>query len=291
MEADASTPDAETAVLGSGTGGDTPPVGGPVLLDEPHVGSTIDRYVVLAVAGRGGMGQVLRAYDPKLQREVALKIVSERALDADSRDRMLREARAMAQLSHPHVVAVYDAEDTAAGVVLVMEYLDGQTLRRWSQATERSWLEVLTLLQAAGRGLAAAHAAGLLHRDFKPSNVLVAESGAVKVTDFGLAKLASAGHTHDSGESHERLSGASLDGSLTHAGTVVGTPRYMAPRAAPQRAADPGGRPVLVLRRALGIAVRRPAVSGQVRGGAGCSRPSRAVRPGGRPAGPPCPAR
>ncbi|MCA9654554.1 MAG: serine/threonine protein kinase, partial [Myxococcales bacterium] len=209
----------------------------------PELGSSLGRYLVLEHVGRGAMGHVMRAYDPKLQREVAIKLVSNAVLDRSTRDRMLREARAMAQLSHPNVVAVYDAEESDSGVMLVMEYVPGQTLRGWTARARRGWAEVVERFVAAGQGLAAAHATGLLHRDFKADNVLVAATGGVKVTDFGLAKLAASAETKLTGESielsrdgleesstaREGSSGAALDSALTQAGTVMGTPRYMAP--------------------------------------------------------------
>ena len=254
-----SDPDARTTLLGAETdaAAAAPPAGRASAV--PEVGSSQGRYVVLETLGRGAMGCVLRAYDPKLQREVALKIVSGRTLEPTARERMLREARAMAQLSHPHVVAVYDAEESDDGVVLVMEYVPGRTLRGWVRSSPRPWPEIVAHFRQAGRGLAAAHAVGLLHRDFKPDNVLVAESGTVKVTDFGLAKPSSTGPRSGVGESVERsrsgaslsgasLSGASLSGAslpgvgldsvLTRVGTVMGTPRYMAPE---QHRDDPLG--------------------------------------------------
>jgi len=135
----------------------------------------------------------------------------------------------MAQLSHPNVVAVYDAEETPTGVVLFMEYVAGQTLRPWVQASRRPWAEVVACFVAAGRGLAAAHAKGLLHRDFKPDNVLVAASGEVKVADFGLAKLtAELKHGGPAGSLVPIPTEPSGD-PLTRTDAVMGTPRYMAP--------------------------------------------------------------
>lgn len=183
------------------------------------------------------MGRVLRAYDPKLQREVALKEIRREVLDAAAIQRLVGEARAMAKLSHPNVVAVYDVEILPpTHVVLVMEYVAGVTLKQWLAQRPRSWREVVQHFCAAGRGLGAAHQAGLLHRDFKPANVLVADVDAehpetsradrriVKVTDFGIAKLFGA---PASSESHASKDSSSDD--LTAVGTIVGTPRYMSP--------------------------------------------------------------
>ncbi len=204
---------------------------------EAGAGTTLGRFVVLEEVGRGGMGRVLRAYDPKLQREVALKVLRGEMLRGEGHARLVREAQAMARLSHPNVVAVYDVEDTPRGVVLVMELVDGVTLQRWLR-TERAWREVLASFVDAGRGLAAAHAQGLLHRDFKPANVLVASDGRVKVTDFGLAKSAPDGPASIQRASASfpsvdpsllESSEVSIADELTHAGTVIGTPKYMAP--------------------------------------------------------------
>jgi eukaryotic-like serine/threonine-protein kinase len=187
-------------------------------------GTSVSRYVALEQIGRGGMGRVLRAYDPKLQREVALKEVRRDALDDEATARLVAEARAMAKLSHPHVVAVYDVEQLEAGeVVLVMEYVAGRTLQGWLRIEDRSWRAIVDAFIQAGRGLAAAHEVGLLHRDFKPANVLVSERGTVKVTDFGLAKISD---TPSQASSLEMTRSAD---DLTEAGTVMGTPRYMAP--------------------------------------------------------------
>jgi eukaryotic-like serine/threonine-protein kinase len=190
------------------------------------IGTSIGRYVVLEEVGAGGMGRVLRAYDPKLQREVALKEVRNARLGEEGTKRLVAEARAMAKVSHPNVVAVYDVEQPLRDrVVLVMQYVAGQTLRTWLKKGPRPWREVVQAFRAAGRGLAAAHAAGVLHRDFKPANVLMGVDGSVKVTDFGLAKAV--GDTGSSGE--DKGASISFDEGLTMDGVVMGTPRYMAP--------------------------------------------------------------
>ena len=192
-----------------------------------------DRYVVLEEVGRGGMGRVLRAYDPKLQREVALKAVHGRELDTSSTRRLVAEARAMAKLSHANVVSVYDVIETEPNrVVLVMEYVAGPSLSAWLKQGPRAWSDVLACFVDAGRGLAAAHAAGLLHRDFKPSNVLVAKT-SLKVTDFGLAKLREASgdvSVDDASSRSGNGTGPALGSEgLTVSNVVLGTPRYMAP--------------------------------------------------------------
>jgi len=196
--------------------------------DEPELatGSMLSRYVVLEEVGRGGMGRVLRAYDPKLEREVALKQLHHRRLDVSAAARLVVEARAMAKLSNPHVVAIYDVEELGPDrVVLAMELVRGTTLSRWLRADQRHWSEIIDIFIQAGRGLVAAHAAGLLHRDFKPSNVLVSEEGTAKVMDFGLAKMPTANPSSDSGAGETVRQSV----ELTLDGTVMGTPRYMAP--------------------------------------------------------------
>ncbi len=194
-------------------------------------GQEIGRYLVIDELGHGGMGQVLRAYDPKLQREVALKILQVARMSELAQQRLVREARAMARLSHPNVVAVYDVEeDTEHGVVIAMEYVEGITLRRWLKRGP-TWSEIVAHFIEAGRGLAAAHAVGLMHRDFKPSNVLVGSDGRVRVTDFGLARMT--GATEDPRASPHvvgsRESTDSLSIELTEVGAVMGTPRFMSP--------------------------------------------------------------
>jgi eukaryotic-like serine/threonine-protein kinase len=232
-------------VIGSGSRDDdeTVAVTGPGSADAsgshdsstlPHAGRPLGRYLVIETLGRGGMGVVLRAYDPKLQREVALKIVRTLSLDESAQARLVREARAMARLAHPNVVSVYDVEldakEVDAGVVLVMEYVPGSTLRQWLAETSRSPTEIINAFVAAGRGLAAAHAEGLLHRDFKLDNVLVGSDDRVRVTDFGLARATGASDESDDRVSSDRVaSGGRVDDELTTVGTMLGTPRYMAP--------------------------------------------------------------
>ncbi len=199
------------------------------LAPEAQVGRSISRYVVLEEVGLGGMGQVLRAYDPRLQREVAVKLLRANVLSDEASARLVNEARAMAKVSHPNVVPVYDVETLPDGqIVLVMQYIAGRTLRSWTR-TPRPWREVVDTLVQAGRGLAAAHAAGLLHRDFKPANILLAEDGRVKVTDFGLAKPAARTLSMGSGEVGPAPRAEGSTETQTQAGTVLGTPRYMAP--------------------------------------------------------------
>lgn len=196
---------------------------------QSQVGKTISRYVVLEEVGLGGMGQVLRAYDPRLQREVAVKLLRANALSDEASARLVNEARAMAKVSHPNVVPVYDVETLPDGqIVLVMQYIAGKTLRTWTRESH-PWREVVDTLVKAGRGLAAAHAAGLLHRDFKPANVLLSDEGRVKVTDFGLAKPAARTLSMGSGEYVAVPTVESHNETQTKAGIVLGTPRYMAP--------------------------------------------------------------
>lgn len=189
------------------------------------------RYTVTDRIGQGAMGSVMRAQDARLRRAVALKLLRLDTVDASSRERMVREAHAMAQLSHPNVVAIYDVAQTRHGVLLVMELVEGQTLREWV-TPQRAWSEVVAAYAAAARGLLAAHREGIVHRDFKPANVLIGQDARqVKVADFGLAKLANEDELGQSvpDPSSETLSPSSGSAPLTQAGMVMGTPRYMAP--------------------------------------------------------------
>jgi serine/threonine protein kinase len=208
-----------------------------------RAGQKLGRYEVSARLGAGAMGVVYSALDPELGREVAIKVL--RRPDPLLRDRLSREARAMAQVNHPNVVAVYDVGTVDDQVYVEMELVRGQSLRQWQAARRRSVSEIVEIYVGAGRGLAAAHAAGVVHRDFKPDNVLIGEDGRPRVTDFGLAgSLARAAAPLDpaprargaGGPAAASSSGAaalrassSLEVSLTQTGVLLGTPVYMSP--------------------------------------------------------------
>jgi serine/threonine protein kinase len=210
-------------------------------------GTTVGRYVIVEKLGSGGMGTVYSARDPALGRRVALKLLrvdlSLRGETTQLRARLLREAQAMAKLSHPDVVTVYDVGTHEDQLFIAMELVLGGTLRQWCRAGARSWREVAAAYARAGRGLAAAHAAGLVHRDFKPDNVLIGVDQRVRVTDFGLARglQESEGSTAEMPTSSaERASPLrALAGALTRSGAILGTPAYMAPEQLRGQAADP----------------------------------------------------
>jgi serine/threonine protein kinase/tetratricopeptide (TPR) repeat protein len=192
-------------------------------------GSTVSRYIVIERIGHGAMGVVYAAYDPELDRRVALKLLRPegRHLE-DLRRRLLREAQALARLSHPNVVAVHDVGVCGDDVFLALELVEGTTLADWLKEP-RSWREVLRVFRDAGQGLAAAHAAGLVHRDFKPSNILIGRDGRVRVTDFGLARPKN--QVELSGELSASWGSPSVQdlSELTQTGALLGTPVYMAP--------------------------------------------------------------
>ena len=211
--------------------------------DEPTFvpGDRIGRYVILSSLGKGGMSVVYLAYDPELDRKVALKLMRVTMLGEKGKLRLQREAQALARLSHPNVVPVYDAGMVADQAFVAMEFVEGKTLRRWLHG-EHTWREKLAVMLDAGRGLAAAHAAGLVHRDFKPDNVLIGDDKRVRVLDFGLARLASVidGSIPPSSPSLDEppaseggvpmvpSSNPSMQ-ELTRADQLIGTPAYMAP--------------------------------------------------------------
>ncbi|MBX3206596.1 MAG: serine/threonine protein kinase [Labilithrix sp.] len=210
-------------------------------------GSTLARYVLLDVLGQGGMGVVYSAFDPRLDRKIAIKVLRRRVggEEPEDHERLLREAQAMARLSHPNVVAVHDVGTFEGSVFVAMEFVEGTTLGAWLETVgaERPWSARLAMLKAAGRGLAAAHAAGLVHRDFKPDNVLVGLDGRPRVTDFGIARSTLDGAEErepsraEASPSDEGRS-AALATPLTETGSILGTVGYMAPEQAAGEGAD-----------------------------------------------------
>jgi predicted Ser/Thr protein kinase len=193
--------------------------------EEPRVG----RYTVLRKLGSGGMGVVYAAFDESLDRKVAIKVLRDRKGDPEGQGRLLREAQALARLSHPNVVGVHDVGTTADGqIYIAMEFITGATLRDWLAEQPRSRAEILRVFAQAGRGLAAAHAVGLVHRDFKPDNVMVGIDGRVCVFDFGLARTTGERESGGRPSLTHRASVQRLVSSMTLAGTILGTPAYMA---------------------------------------------------------------
>ncbi len=198
-------------------------------------GDAIGRYLVLDPLGAGAMGVVLEAYDPELDRRVAIKLLRTDGSAGDAASdgvrRLQAEARALARLSHPHVVAVHDVGRFGDEVFIAMELVRGPTFAAWLRAATRPLASVLEVLLAAGDGLAAAHAAGVIHRDFKPDNVIVADDGRARVTDFGLARAAP-------GDALALADAPTRALATTRTGAIAGTPAYMAPELFAGAAAD-----------------------------------------------------
>ncbi|MCH9680219.1 MAG: protein kinase, partial [Deltaproteobacteria bacterium] len=199
-------------------------------MPDDDIGPTVGRYRVLGRLGEGAMGVVVRAYDPTLDREVALKLVRRRGDDpgaASASARLLREGQALARLSHPHVVPIYDVGHSPDGVFVAMHLIEGQSLGAWIRRARPRWKAVVEAYVQAGRGLAAAHGLGLVHRDFKPANVLRGDDGRVRVVDFGLARLRST--SSDTLPSQPRGGLGLLHSQMTAEGAIVGTPLFMSP--------------------------------------------------------------
>jgi tetratricopeptide (TPR) repeat protein/tRNA A-37 threonylcarbamoyl transferase component Bud32 len=212
-------------------------------------GDRLGRYVLLSVLGQGGMSIVYLAYDPELDRRVALKLMRAGLIGTLGRSRLQREAQALARLSHPNVVPVYDVGSVPGSLgeqaFVAMEHVEGETLKQWLKKP-RTFRQIMEVMLDAGRGLAAAHRGGLVHRDFKPDNVLIGSDGRVRVVDFGLARTVedlstsnpsertpeprmppprNADNPADSSSSSARRN---LE-QVTRADQIIGTPAYMAP--------------------------------------------------------------
>jgi Tol biopolymer transport system component len=191
-------------------------------------GTRVGLYEIVAIIGAGGMGEVYRANDTRLNRQVAIKFLSAAVADAQARRRFQREAQVASSLNHPHILRVYDAGEHDDRQYLVTELIDGATLSDWARAGPRSYHEIADLLSGVADGLAAAHEAGIVHRDVKPANVLVARNGYATLVDFGLAKL----------QEQADDQSPTVTGVNTRAGLVVGTVRYMSPEQAAGRPVD-----------------------------------------------------
>lgn len=206
----------------SGEPSSDPGMSAPARSDGPPL---LEHFIILSRLGQGGMGVVFAAYDERLDRKVAIKLMQSGRESEAARARMLQEARAMARLSHPNIVAVHEVGEVDTRIFIAMEYVRGLDLNAWLLAASRPWREVLDAFRRAGEGLRAAHEAGLIHRDFKPHNVMISDDGAIKVLDFGLARAQD--ETVDDAL-HDDPSEPAVRG-LTRTGAVVGTPAYIAP--------------------------------------------------------------
>ncbi|NVB39206.1 serine/threonine protein kinase [Pseudenhygromyxa sp. WMMC2535] len=220
-----------------------------------RAGDKIARYTVLETIGSGGVGIVYACYDADLDRKVALKLLraSKRGGNPRAtktrRRRMLREAQALARLSHPNVVPIYEVGTFDGQIYLAMEFVEGTTLIGWLEERPRAWAEIVDVFIQAGEGLCSAHQGGIVHRDFKPENVLVGDDGRVRVLDFGLAALRRA-EADESGEDEQMIfepsrlehssygHGSGRGPAVTREGQVMGTPAYMAPEQAAGAGAD-----------------------------------------------------
>ncbi|MBL9105890.1 MAG: serine/threonine protein kinase [Myxococcales bacterium] len=208
-----------TPLLATGGDGWAPPERS--LLPAGH---RIGRFTLLQKLGDGAMGVVYAAYDPELDRRIAVKLLRARIGGAArAQARLLREAQAMARVAHPNVAVVHDVGTLAGDVFVAMEFVRGHTLQAWLKERPRTWQEVVEVFVQAGRGLAAAHAAGLVHRDFKPTNAMIGEDGRVRVLDFGLC------YSEAGEDLVEPTLETATDVRITRRGDIVGTPAYMPP--------------------------------------------------------------
>ena len=191
-------------------------------------GAQVGPYTIEAPLGAGGMGIVYSAIDTKLHRRVAIKLVSARETDSTTRRRFRQEATTASSLNHPHILTVHDVGEFDEWHYLVTEFVDGGTLKEWARAATRNWGEVVELLVGVADGLATAHDAGILHRDVKPTNILVAKNGHAKLADFGLARF----------DERARKGSPRVREDFTRSGMIVGTPPYMSPEQASGQTLD-----------------------------------------------------
>src|SRR5688572_18890646 len=203
----------------------------------PHMfaaGSKVGPYEVLGLLGEGGMGQVYRGRDPRLGRDIAIKVLAQDALqDAEATGRLEREARAIAALSHPNIVAVHDVGREDGSFYLVTELLEGKTLRDTMQAPPMNWRRAVEIGAEVAEGLAAAHAKSIVHRDLKPENIFITEGGRVKILDFGLAQTDPVLSERDEGNI------PTSKWFQTQPGTIIGTLGYMSPEHLRGESVDP----------------------------------------------------
>ncbi len=210
---------------------------------ELSPGAALGRYVVLRKLGAGGVGIVYLAFDPELDRHVAVKLINhdtrKRSNHTEARGRLVREARAMAQLNHRNIVTIHDVGTFEKRVFLAMEYIQGGTLGEWFKGQQRSWKQIVRVFIEAANGLLAVHDAGFIHRDFKPDNVMISDRGDVRVMDFGLvrgvgedsAMQSSSQLEIEPGESRimAKIQSRLNSESMTRTGLTMGTPAYMSP--------------------------------------------------------------
>src|SRR5918911_4021405 len=188
-------------------------------------GTFIAHYRIIEPLGMGGMGAVYKAHDEKLHRMVALKVLSPEAVaQEDRRRRFLQEARAASALNHPHILTVYEVGEADGKPYMVMEYVQGETLRQRLAARPLDIREALDIAVQVADGLAKAHEHGIAHRDLKPENLMISRDGYAKILDFGLAKLIEHRFERQAGSTEKTLVQVK-----THSGVILGTIKYMSP--------------------------------------------------------------
>jgi len=193
---------------------------------EEDIPTSIGRYLIIRRLGVGGMGEVFAGYDCDLDRKIAIKVLHREFSDIAGRrsDRLMREAQAMARVSHPNLVSVHEVGTADGQVFIAMEYVEGPTLQQWLSLEQRDWPEVIELFRQAAQGLAALHREGLVHRDVKPSNMIVGTDGRLRVLDLGLVGV---GNDDTRTEPRFEPSWSGRMGPLTRTGEFIGTPAYM----------------------------------------------------------------